>query len=231
MAVVLPEGHTYPGTQAPEHAADVKPEVPPYVPGGQGAVQLADPRPGPTPYRPALQLVHTAAPSRLYLPAGHTAAVALVDPGAQLYPGLHCPLQTGVAWPVLAPYRPPAQALHSPAPLRLYVPAVHRAAVALIAPVGQAYPALQLPMQLDDTSPEVLPYRPESQGPLQAADVSPGSEPNRPALHGVQTPAPPRLKVPGRHATAVGDVDPTGQLWPALQLPLQAALGRPAVAP
>jgi hypothetical protein len=52
-----------------------------------------------------------------------------------------------------------------------------------------------------------------------------------PALQLVHTPAPPTLNFPTRHTTAVELVDPVTQKYPAVQLPLHAADGRPAVAP
>ncbi len=47
----------------------------------------------------------------------------------------------------------------------------------------------------------------------------------------VHTPAPLTLNLPSGHISAVAFVDPATQACPALQLPLHAADGRPAVAP
>ena len=63
VALTDAAGHAYPALQLPEHPAVARPDV--------------------DPYRPAAQSTHTLAPVREYLPAGHIAAVALVDPATQ----------------------------------------------------------------------------------------------------------------------------------------------------
>ncbi len=57
-------------------------------PAAQGPLQLDMAMAGVDPYRPGAQSVHTLAPVREYLPAGHANAVALTDPAAQMYPAL-----------------------------------------------------------------------------------------------------------------------------------------------
>jgi hypothetical protein len=52
--------------------------------------------------------------------------------------------------------------------------------------------------------------------------------PYRPAGHSVHVPAPPKLYVPTPHTLAVAFVLPAGQEYPAVQLPLQAAVAAPA---
>lgn len=65
---------------------------------------------------PAGQALHTQAPAREYCPAGHTAAVALMDPATHTYPALQLPVQAGVPVAGLAPYCPAAHAVHADAP-------------------------------------------------------------------------------------------------------------------
>jgi hypothetical protein len=61
LALVSPVALPYrPAAHCPLHVATLRPAVAPYVPGGQS--------------------VHDADPGREYLPAGHRAAVADVDP-------------------------------------------------------------------------------------------------------------------------------------------------------
>ena len=47
----------------------------------------------------------------------------------------------------------------------------------------------------------------------------------------MHTAAPAVAKVPVGHSIAVGDVDPGGHAYPAVQLPVQAAVTRPVAAP
>ena len=160
-------------------------------------------------------------------------AVALgdVDPAAHAYPAVQFPVQAGVVKPPEAPYRP---ALHSPEqkgllkPLEapywpmaqgvqvpedsgLNCPAGHSCVVALVDPGGQAYPG--------------------AQGPVQAAEPMPPVAPYRPAAQSVHVAAPAREYLPAGHRLAVALVDPAGQACPATQLPEQAAVDRPVVAP
>ena len=81
---------------------------------------------------------------------------------------------------------------------------LHTLAVALTLPAGQAYPAVQLP--------------------LHAAVVTPDTFPNRPAGHSVHTDAPDSEYCPSGHTIAVALTLPAGQAYPALQLPLHAAV-------
>jgi len=196
---VLPDGHAYPAVQFPEHAGDVSPGVDPNVPTGHGAVHAAVPRPDVVPYSPALQLVHDDAPDRLYVPAGHTDAVGLVDPATHAYPVLQLPEHDADVRPADAPCKPAGHGVHRDAPDRLYVPAGHTDAVRLVDPATHAYPALQFPLQL--------------------ADVRPADAPYRPALQTVHKPAPGKLYCPAPQIDAVEFVDPAGHAYPALQLP------------
>jgi hypothetical protein len=138
VALVDPSAQAYPAAQLPLHAADGSP--------------------GTAPYRPAAQDVHDDDPASEYLPAGHTDAVALVDPAAHAYPAAQLPLHAADDRPATAPYRPAAHAAvhaadvspvpspnrpaghstHSPAPDRLYRPTPHMVAVALVDPATHA---------------------------------------------------------------------------------------------
>ena len=54
-----------------------------FQPAAHAAEHPADASPVTFPKRPAGQSTHAPAPDTLYLPAGHTAAVGLVDPNSQ----------------------------------------------------------------------------------------------------------------------------------------------------
>jgi hypothetical protein len=210
-ALVDPGTQKYPAVQLPLHAADGRPAAAPYVPAGHA--------------------LHTPALPMLYRPAVHIAAVALVDPATQACPALQLPLQPALDRPAVAPYVPAGHALHTPAPPTLYRPAAHIAAVALVDPATQAYPALQLPLHSTDVRPSVAPYVPAGHGAVQKADARAVVAPYRPALQFVHTLAPLALNVPAGHTDAVGDVDPATQKCPALQLPLQSAVVMPDTPP
>ena len=60
----------------------------------------------------------------------------------------------------MLPYRPAAQATHDPAPDNEYWPAGHNDAVEFVDPAGHAYPALQLPLQLEVVRTELEPKLP-----------------------------------------------------------------------
>ena len=140
-------------------------------------------------------------------------------------------MQPGLDSPTVAPYVPAGHALHDPAPPTLYWPAAHIAAVPLVDPATQANPALQFPLQLALDSPAVAPYVPAGHGPLHAADASAVVAPYRPALQFVHTPDPLMLYLPTGQGDAVGDVEPAGHTYPAVQLPLQPAVPMPDTAP
>ena len=75
--------------------------------------------------------------------------------------------------------------------------------------------------------PAVAPYVPAGHAPLQLAVGRAATAPYRPALQFVQVLDPATLYLPAGHTDAVGDVDPATQKCPALQLPLQLAVGMP----
>ena len=54
--------------------------------------------------------------------------------------------------------------MHAAAPTSEYCPGAHDTAVAFVDPAGQAYPALQFPVQSAVINPDVLPNRPAVQG-------------------------------------------------------------------
>jgi len=138
VELVDPAGHAYPAVQFPEHAAVVSPDDDPKVPAGHGAVHDADGKPAVAPYSPALQLVHTPAPPRLYVPAAQTMAKGVADPAGHAYPAAQIPVQYAVVQLGSEPYKPAGQAVQVLAPCSLYVPGKHMTDVALVLPSGQA---------------------------------------------------------------------------------------------
>jgi hypothetical protein len=81
----------------------------------------------------------------------------LVDPAGQAYPGVHSPEHAAVVRPGVEPKVPPGQSTHAAAPASEYRPTVHRVAVALMDPAGQAYPGVHVPVHVDSVSPVVAP--------------------------------------------------------------------------
>ena len=165
------------------------------------------------------------------MPAAHWAAVAVVDPATHAYPAAQLPLHAADGRPAVAPYVPAGHALHNPAPLKLYWPTPHITAVAFVDPATQACPALQLPLHPALDRPAVAPYVPAGHGAVQEADARAGVAPYRPALQFVHTPDPLMLYLPTGQGDAVGDVEPAGHTYPAVQLPLQPAVPMPDTAP
>lgn len=82
-------------------------------------MQAGDARPEVAPNRPAVQLLHTAAPPVLYVPGAHAAAVALVDPGTHAKPGAHVPEHRALLCAAEAPYSPGPHREQLDAPLPL----------------------------------------------------------------------------------------------------------------
>ena len=103
MALVLPATHAYPAVQLPLHADDVNPLTTPYVPAGHSPLHAADDIVAVAPYDPTLQFVHAPAAARLYVPTGHIAAVALMDPAAQKYPAVQLPVHAALVRPAVDP--------------------------------------------------------------------------------------------------------------------------------
>jgi hypothetical protein len=101
--------------------------------------------------------------------------------------------------------------VHTPAPPTEYFPAEQIAAVALVDPTKQKYPAAQDPLQLDTAIAAVDPYRPAAQSTHTLAPLS--------------------EYLPAGHAKAVAFVDPAAQMYPALQLPVHPGNDRPDVDP
>ncbi len=226
-----PAGHAYPAVQLPEHSDDARPDVAPYLPASHGPLQLAVTSPAVDPYSPALQFVHTPAPGPLYVPSGHSNAVGDTDPAAHAYPAVQIPEHDKDVRPGLLPKSPAAQSLQTPAPAKLYLPAGHMDAVADTDPGGQAYPAVQFPVQADDVKPGLLPNVPAGHRAVQALELSPEMDPKVPALQLVQAAAPASLYCPGSQMTAVGEVEPATHAYPAVQFPLHPAVGSPDDAP
>jgi hypothetical protein len=96
---------------------------------------------------------------------------------------VHSPVHVATVIIAVAPYLPATQGVQVPAPVRLYCPAAQVAAVAVIDPATQAYPAVQAPVHVDTVRPVVEPYLPASHGPEHTAVVRPVVEPNLPAGH------------------------------------------------
>ncbi len=157
------------------------------------------------------------APPTEYFPAGQIAAVAFVDPVTQKYPAAQDPLQLGTAIAGADPYRPAAQSTHTLAPVREYLPAGQIAAVALVDPATQKYPAVQLPEHPGDDRPDIDPYDPAAQGAVHDATPMLGLAPYSPALQFVHVAAPPREYLPAGQPVQVDD-----------ELALTAALAVPA---
>jgi hypothetical protein len=248
-----PAGHAFPATQLPLHSAVVRPASDPYLPPGHGG---QDPTPPslyvPAPHRDTIGLVDPAAhayPAEHapvhsgntrpdvdpYLPAEQgplqAAAVALVEPTAHTYPAEHAPEQPAVVRPSVAPYLPPGHGVQDPTPPSLYVPALQRDAVGEVDRAAHAYPAEHAPEQPAVVRPSVAPYLPAGHGPLQAAVDRPDVDPYKPTAQLLQEVAPDRLYVPTGQVAAVALRDPAAHAYPAAQLPLHAAVVRPALDP
>jgi hypothetical protein len=195
VALEDPEGHAYPAGHAPLQFNDAKPTT----------VTLNHVPPGHT--------EQNADPDELYWPAGHTNAVALVDPDGHAYPAGHIPLQLDDVKPttVLLYHVPAGHTLHDADQGKLYLPAGHTEAVALVDPTGQAYPAGHTPLQFDEVKPtsDTLYHVPPGHK-LQDADRA-------------------RLYWPAGHtdSVALGFVVPTGQAYPAGHSPLHDEVVRP----
>jgi hypothetical protein len=222
VALVDPAAHAFPAVQFPLQVAVFRPLV----------VTLNQ--------VPAGQLLHDPAPARLYCPAGQIDTVELVDPAAHAYPGVQGPLQTAVLRPsaVTLCQVPAGQLLQDPAPARLYCPAGHTDAVALVEPTPHAYPAVHSPLQTAVLRPSVVALYQVPAGQLlqnaaparlnwpaeqmdAVALVDPAGQ-EYPAVQLAQAPAPPSLYRPPGQSTAVALVDPGGQANPAVQAALQA---------
>ncbi len=154
-----------------------------------------------------------------------------MDPAAHAYPATQLPVHPAVVSPAVDPYSPATHSVHTPDPPTLYLPGAHSDVVGLVDPAGHAYPAVQFPLQAGVVRPEVAPYVPAGHAPVHPAVGSPDDAPYRPAAHGLHTPDPVKLKEPAAHRMAVAEVLPVGHAFPAVQFPLHAAVGSPAVAP
>ncbi len=157
--------------------------------------------------------------------------MVFVEPAGHAYPAVQLPLHATVAMAAEAPKSPAGHGEHAPAPARLYRPAAQIAAVALVDPAGHAYPSEHGPLHAAVVRPATDPNVPAGHGAVQAAVGSPRVSPYKPALQLLQVPAPRTLNFPTTQMAAVGLVDPATHAYPAVQLPLHEALGRPAVAP
>ena len=87
---------------------------------------------------------------------------------------------------------------------------------------------MHTPLQLEFVSPGNAPYSPAGHGAVHALVFNATVAPYRPAGQDEHVPAPPKLYVPTPQTLAVAFVLPAGQEYPAVQLPLQAALATPA---
>jgi hypothetical protein len=180
VELVDPAGHACPALHSPKQA-------------------LAEVAPTALLKRPLGQSWHPATPPVLYLPAPHTRARAVVDPGGHSWPASHSPEQSAVVSPGVPPhlpiphsthaaalpapapalYRPPGQSSHADDPWVLNCPAPHTAILARTEPGGQNHPA--------------------AHSPLHSLDDSPTSAPNRPGGHTLHSTAPDKLYFPVGH--------------------------------
>jgi hypothetical protein len=195
----------YPAVQFPEHAADVRPGVPPYC--------------------PAAHTVHAAAPAREYRPTGHS--VPLTLPATQKYPTVQLLEHAADVRPATLPYSPAPHCVHAPAPPSEYVPATHCTAVADVEPAGHAYPAAHGPLQDADVAPVLLPNLPATHCPVHDDTAMPAVAPYVPAEHSLHTLAPLRLYLPTPHNSAVALVDPAAHAYPAVHGPVHVAVVEP----
>ncbi len=180
-------------------------------------------------------------------PAGHRRQK--VAPDALHRPVGQGPSHTGVAVPGLAAAEPALHGEHVTAPASLHFPAGHTSVegVGDVDASRHAYPAvhgvhaeapavLYVPaghmpsMGLGRVDPGAHRY-PALHGPSHRLQGVCGADPKRPWGHAKQNSAPASLYRPAAQATAVGDTEPEEQAKPALQLPVQDAVGRPGVAP
>jgi hypothetical protein len=192
VRVTEPAGHAYPAAHTPLHSGAVRPGSAPNRPPGHNPLQSAVPSADALPNRPAAQALQVPAPGRECVPAGHTVAVALVDPAGHAYPALQVPLHRAVLNPTAVTLNqvPAGQSVHDPAPARLYWPAGQINAVALVDSAAHAYPAVQLPLQVAVFKPSSVVLNQVPAGQL---------------LH---DPAPARLYRPAGQMDAVALVDP-----------------------
>lgn len=79
------------------------------------------------------------------------------------HPPVQAPVQSAVAWAMLAPKRPPGQKEQPPAPAKLYRPTAQGSDVGDVLCPGQEYPALQGPLHAAVPSPTNAPKRPAGQ--------------------------------------------------------------------
>jgi hypothetical protein len=96
-------------------------------------------------------------------------------------------------------------------------------------PAGHAYPASHGPLQEGVDRAGSAPNRPAGHSPLQSAVPSAVALPNRPVAHTLQLTAPGREYVPAGQTDAVALVEPGAHAYPAVHMPLQAAVFKPAV--
>ena len=92
-------------------------------------------------------------------------------------PATHEPVHVAVVSPAALPYLPAGHAVHVDDAAREYLPTGHTVAFALVEPAGQAYPAVQLPLQLALVRLVALPKCPAEQFPEHIAVVNAGVEP------------------------------------------------------
>lgn len=155
-------------------------------------------------------------------------AVEVLEAGGHAYPAVQVPVQEGDVRPLLTPKVPPGHSLHWPAPARLYRPGGHISAVAEVEPGAHAYPAVQVPEQVDTTSPLEAPNVPAGHWPVQLGVVRAGRKPYRPGAQAVQPPAPAVAYHPAGHIAAVALVEAGGHAYPASQTPEQLEDARAA---
>ncbi len=77
-------GQKWPALHGPSHSGDVSPAPDPNLPAPHGPEHDETFKPLDDPYRPGVQALQLPAPAKLYVPTGHTDAVAVDEPAMQL---------------------------------------------------------------------------------------------------------------------------------------------------
>ena len=120
-------------------------------------------------------------------------------------------VQEALGRPVVAPYRPAAHIVHTPAAAKEYCPTGQMAAVAFVDPATHAYPGTHVPEHTATGMADTFPKRPAGQS--------------------AHTLAPNREYLPATHASAVGDTLPAAHTYPAVHGAVHVGDDNPAVDP
>ncbi len=195
---------------------------------------MAATAPKDVPYTPAGQSVQEPAPARLYCPAPHRTDVLFVEPAGQEYPALQASVHVLTEEPP-APKRP---ASHGPGATNQPTPHIHTNEPARMHTkndqnkqgVGAGREGTPRDY-LSTTGENRLAEAYNIHAPVQVEVERPALLPNRPGSQLEQDTAPEPLYCPAGHWVTVGDVDPAGHVYPAVQSPVHDAVVRPVVEP